>query len=161
MRAPSSAQAPPKPRSPASKCAALRRGSRQLQRHCDCGGIIRFPDSPAPSACAFSSGNSITAGLQACQIRFCSPILMHHDADGKELGEFSGFSNADFVVKWTIGEFAIFPHNLFSRCGFWRVFFLCDLIFHVAGDFAPAGATRGLCDRPLDPFAVHIPVTGL
>ena len=25
--------------------------------------------------------------------------------------------------------------------------------------FAPAGATRGLCGRPLDPFAVHSPVT--
>ena len=25
-------------------------------------------------------------------------------------------------------------------------------------DFAPAGATRGLCDRPLDPFAVHISI---
>ena len=61
--------------------------------------FILFPDSPAPSACAFSSGNSITAGLQACQMRFCSPILMHHDADGKELGEFSGFSNADFRGK--------------------------------------------------------------
>jgi len=32
-------------------------------------------------------------------LRFCSPILMHHDADGKELGEFSGFSNADFRGK--------------------------------------------------------------
>ena len=27
--------------------------------------------------------------------------------------------------------------------------------FPNAGDFAPAGATRGLCGRPLDPFAVH------
>jgi hypothetical protein len=80
MRALSSAQAPPKPPSPASKCAALRRGSGQLQRHCDCGGIK-------------------SAGLQACQMRFCSPILMRHDADGKELGEFSGFSNADFRGK--------------------------------------------------------------
>ena len=162
MRAPSSAQAPPKPRSPASKCAALRRGSGQLQRHCDCGGIIRFPDSPAPSACAFSSGNSITAGLQACQMRFCSPVLMHHDADGKELGEFSGFSNADFRGKMDdrgICDFS--PEPLFAMRILACVFYLCDLIFHVAGVFAPAGATRGLCDRPLDPFAVHTPVTGL
>ena len=54
--------------------------SGQLQRHCDCGGIK-------------------SAGLQACQMRFCSPILMHHDVLGKELGEFSGFSNADFRGK--------------------------------------------------------------
>ena len=26
------------------------------------------------------------------------------------------------------------------------------------GGFAPAGATRGLCARPLDPFAVHTPM---
>ena len=119
MRALSSAQAPPKPRSPASKCAALRRGSGQLQRHCDCGGIIRFPDSPAPSACAFSSGNSITAGLQACQMRFCSPILMRHDVLGKELGEFSGFSNADFRGKMNdrgICDFS--PEPLFAMRGF-------------------------------------------
>jgi len=32
-------------------------------------------------------------------MRFCSSILMRHDADGKELGEFSGFSNADFRGK--------------------------------------------------------------
>ena len=119
MRALSSPQAPPKPRSPASKCAALRRGSGQLQRHCDCGGI------------------KSAAGLQACQMRFCSPILMHHDADGKELGGFWAFQMRIFVVKWTIGEFAIFPHNLFSRCG----------------DFASADATKGLCDRPLETFA--------
>ena len=29
------------------------------------------------------------------------------------------------------------------------------LLFSVAGDFAPAGATRGLSDRPLDPFGSH------
>ena len=29
----------------------------------------------------------------------------------------------------------------------------CFLIFIVAGGTAPAGATRGLCGRPLDPFA--------
>ena len=28
----------------------------------------------------------------------------------------------------------------------------------VAGGIAPAGATRGLCDRPLDPFAAHISI---
>jgi len=32
-------------------------------------------------------------------MRFCSPILMRHDVLGKELGEFSGFSNADFRGK--------------------------------------------------------------
>ena|GEM_PF-1883679 len=31
------------------------------------------------------------------------------------------------------------------------------LVFFVAGGIAPAGATRGLCGRPLDPFAVHTP----
>ena len=29
-----------------------------------------------------------------------------------------------------------------------------------AGDFAPAGATRGLCGRPLDCFAVHTSILG-
>ena len=31
--------------------------------------------------------------------------------------------------------------------------------FPNAGDFAPAGATRGLCGRPLDPFAARSHVT--
>ena len=31
--------------------------------------------------------------------------------------------------------------------------------FLLRRSFAPAGATRGLCGRPLDPFAVHTPVT--
>ena len=31
----------------------------------------------------------------------------------------------------------------------------CFLIFLVAGGIAPAGATRGLSDRPLDPFGSH------
>ena len=31
----------------------------------------------------------------------------------------------------------------------------CFLIFLVAGGIAPAGATRGLSDRPLDPFSSH------
>ena len=125
------------------QCAALRRGSGQLQRHCDCGGIK-------------------SAGLQACQMRFCSPILMRHDVHGKELGGFLGFSNADFRGKMDdrgICDFS--PEPLFAMRILACVFYLCDLIFHVAGDFAPAGATKGLCDRPLETFAVHIPVTGL
>ena len=32
---------------------------------------------------------------------------------------------------------------------------LCGLIFIVAGGIAPAGATRGLSGRPLDPFGRH------
>ena len=111
MRALSSAQAPPKPRSPASKCAALRRGSGQLQRHCDCGGIK-------------------PAGLQACQMRFCSPILMHHDADGKELGEFSGFSNADFRGKMDdrgICDFS--PDTSFRYADFGMCFLPMRLVF--------------------------------
>ena len=33
----------------------------------------------------------------------------------------------------------------------------CGLIFIVAGDFAPAGASRGLCGRPRHPFAFALP----
>ena len=82
------------------QCAALRRGSGQLQRHCDCGGIK-------------------SAGLQACQMRFCSPVLMRHDVLGKELGGFLGFSNADFRGKMDdrgICDFS--PEPLFAMRGF-------------------------------------------
>ena len=34
----------------------------------------------------------------------------------------------------------------------------CFLIFSVAGGTAPAGATRGLCGRPLDPFGADTPM---
>ena len=130
MRAPSSAQAPPKPRSPASKCAALRRGSGQLQRHCDCGGIK-------------------SAGLQACQMRFCSPILMRHDVLGKELGGFLGFSNADFRGKMDdrgICDFS--PPPLFAMRILACVFYLCDLIFHVAGGFRSCGSDQRALRSP-------------
>jgi len=55
-------------------------------------------------------------------MRFCSPVLMHHDADGKELGEFSGFSNADFRGKMDdrgICDFS--PEPLFAM----RIFGVC------------------------------------
>ena len=51
------------------------------------------------------------------------------------------------------GGFAVAPSTPSHCTPMWLEFFL------LRGDFAPAGATRGLCARPLDPFAVHTPVT--
>ena len=130
MRALSSAQAPPKPRSPASKCAALRRGSGQLQRHCDCGGIK-------------------SAGLQACQMRFCSPVLMRHDADGKELGEFSGFSNADFRGKMDdrgICDFS--PITSFRDADFGVCFLPMRLDFSCCRGFRSCGSDQRALRSP-------------
>ena len=79
---------------------------------------------------------------------------MRHEVLGKELGGFLGFSNADFRGKMDdrgICDFS--PEPLFAMRILACVFYLCDLIFHVAGDFASAGATKGLCDRPLETFA--------
>ena len=42
--------------------------------------------------------------------------------------------------------------RLRSPSGLLRTALPCFLIFHVAEGIAPAGATKGLSDRPLDPF---------
>ena len=47
------------------------------------------------------------------------------------------------------------PFGNLRRRNFWGCL---RLEFVVAGDFAPAGATRGLCGRPLDPFAADTPI---
>ena len=55
----------------------------------------------------------------------------------------------------------LFPTSVLCRAGWARPnSWSCDhsCPFPKAGDFAPAGATRGLSDRPLDPFGLHISI---
>ena len=86
--------------------------------------------------------------LAYCRAKWARPNCWYfrHSCSFLQAGDFA--SAEATRGQWKRTKFAVAPLTP-SPCTF------SYLIFIVAGGIAPAGATRGLSDRPLDPFGSH------
>ena len=105
----------------------------------------------------------VTLRIRRCAPKLLYQLLTHCRANGR--GHAAGLADiAALSRKQEISPLRRRPkgnenrRSLRSPFGNLRSAHPCFLIFIVAGGIAPAGATRGLCGRPLDPFGADTPM---